>query len=235
MRVLVVEDNEDDLVLIREYLSRVQGEAIHVGHATDLGACIASLAMERHDCVLLDLGLPDSQGLSTLTRARQESPDLPFVVLTGNEDRELGLKAVRCGAQDYLAKGDLNPALLEKTIRYAIARQKSQGEREVLMEQVKASMTRFRTLVEFSLDGIVIANQAGRVRFVNPSAKRMLGTEDEKLIKEHVSRPGLVADGTTPVRTACPGLSPGAMELRTARIEWAGEPALLIWLRAVQS
>lgn len=233
MRLLLVEDNNDDVVLVGEYLAAAEAEPMDVRHASTLRECISCLAAENYDCVLLDLGLPDSQGLSTLIKARQESPHLPFVVLTGNEDRELGLKAVRCGAQDYLAKGDVNAALLEKTIRYSVARQKSQGERGVLLEQVKASMTRFRTLVEHSIDGIVIVDQAGRLRFANPSAKQMLGSEDDQIVEKHVRELTVPPDGTTPVCIRSPRGASGTIELRTAQIDWVGEPSYLIWLRAV--
>ncbi|MEM9771046.1 MAG: EAL domain-containing protein [Cyanobacteria bacterium P01_D01_bin.73] len=92
------------------------------------------------DVVLLDLSLPDSQGLATVSRLSEAIPSVPIVVLTNFKDDELALDAIRCGAQDYLVKGKLHPEVLSRAIRYAIERKRTEEElkhvNETLEEQV---------------------------------------------------------------------------------------------------
>jgi two-component sensor histidine kinase len=109
-------------------------------HAPRLEAALDRLRCERYDIVLLDLQLPDAQGFETFAKTQVRAPHLPIVVLTGNEDRELALKAVRHGAQDYLVKGRFDTDLLVRAMRYAIQRKQTEEElrnhREHLAELV---------------------------------------------------------------------------------------------------
>jgi two-component system cell cycle sensor histidine kinase/response regulator CckA len=87
--------------------------------------------------VLLDLGLPDSQGLATLTRTQQAAKSLPIVVLTGQNDRAFAVEAVRSGAQDYLVKGRFDGDLLARTLYYAVERNRAQKEIRRLNEELE--------------------------------------------------------------------------------------------------
>lgn len=122
LRVLLIEDNPIDTQVIREYLARPEEVQIELEHAERLSTALARLPDGHFDCVLLDLNLPDSSGLETLARIHERNPDLPMLVLTGLSPREFGLQAVKAGAQDYLAKDDLEPRVLVRAIRYAIER-----------------------------------------------------------------------------------------------------------------
>src|SRR5439155_19771306 len=119
--VLLVEDNLADARLVKQLL-RETGEAIALTHAGDLSQAIGYLKQQGFNAMLLDLGLPDSEGLATFTRAHAEAPDAPIVVLTGLHDEDLAVKALREGAQDYLVKGQVDGRLLYHAIRYAIER-----------------------------------------------------------------------------------------------------------------
>ena len=104
----------------------------------------------KYDVVFLDLGLPESLGIETLSSFLKEASDLPVIVLTAQDDLDLGVESIKRGAQDYIVKGDMTPALLEKVIRYAIERkrsivqlehrnseiQKALHEREVLLKEI---------------------------------------------------------------------------------------------------
>jgi signal transduction histidine kinase len=116
--ILVIEDGRVDFETVRAVLS----VSMRVYQATTLGAGIGMVEEVQPDCVLLDLGLPDSEGVETLERLLRASPDLPVVVLTGRDDEGLGSTLVQAGAQDYLAKGDVRPSVLLRTIRHAIER-----------------------------------------------------------------------------------------------------------------
>jgi PAS domain S-box-containing protein len=122
LRVLLVEDNPGDVDLIREYLPRDGLVSFEVRHAARLATAVEFLEAEHFDLVLLDLGLPDSAGLDTVRDMRRQAPDLPIVVLTGNDDERTGLAAIQEGAQDYVVKGQVASVLLSRVLRYALER-----------------------------------------------------------------------------------------------------------------
>jgi diguanylate cyclase (GGDEF)-like protein len=133
IRVLIVEDNPADARLIREHLSgaRVTGTlapAFQWVLADRLAAGLARLAEGGIDAVLLDLSLPDSQGLDTFVKAQAQAPDVPMVVLTGLDDEAVALQAMQAGAQDYLVKGQIDRSLLGRAIRYAVERHRLQAD-----------------------------------------------------------------------------------------------------------
>lgn len=122
MHVLLIEDNEDDAVLIRDALSEQTGETFTVDWADRLETGLARLASARADAVLVDLSLPDNQGLEIVDEVRKQRHDAPVVVLTGLDDEAVAERALRRGAQDYLVKGRLTADGLRRAIRYAVGR-----------------------------------------------------------------------------------------------------------------
>jgi signal transduction histidine kinase/CheY-like chemotaxis protein len=144
MRVLLVEDNEDDALLIRESLCDAN---IQLEHADRLSSAFERLASSGFDAVLLDLSLPDARGLESIRRVRCEVPRIPIVVLTGLNDEEMAVKAVEHGAQDYLIKGQVDGALLTRSLRYAVQRHKAE---ETLKERNRELLA-LRTISETTL------------------------------------------------------------------------------------
>jgi signal transduction histidine kinase/DNA-binding response OmpR family regulator len=132
MRILLVEDNPGDARLIEEYLSEFGGPRAELVRATRLSDAQEALARGGVDLLLLDLDLPDSSGLATLTSLATATVDVPVVVLTGMEDGDVAVEALRLGAQDYLVKQRLDPADLETSIRYAVERKRLQREEQLL-------------------------------------------------------------------------------------------------------
>ena len=125
VRLLVVEDSPDDVELIRAKLDGVASSGPFVIESVDrLSAAMRRL--KSTDVILLDLGLPDAHGLEGVIRLASEAPEMPFVVLTGREDADLGLRAVREGAQDFLLKDKVDGALLDRSLRYAIERKRAE-------------------------------------------------------------------------------------------------------------
>jgi len=120
--ILLVEDNPGDERLLMEVVKDAGTLALSVEIRRDLESALKSAEALHPDIVLLDLNLPDSKGLFTFLRFRQSLPRLPVVVLTGIEDEELGVQAVKEGAEDFLTKADLSPRLLARSVRYAIER-----------------------------------------------------------------------------------------------------------------
>ena len=136
--ILLVEDNPGDVRLLREMLAGAEDDSFHVENTQSLAEGLDRLSRGGVDVLLLDLGLPDSSGLDTFSQVRACAPVVPTIVLTGLDDEEVGVRAVRDGAQDYLIKGELRRDLLVRAIRYAIERQRSEAE----IRQLNADLER---------------------------------------------------------------------------------------------
>jgi len=120
--VLLVEDNQGDADLVR--LRLVESDPpVKVDCARRLSEALKTLAAKKPSLVLLDLNLPDSRGAETFRRVLEKAPDVPVVILSGQDDETLAMKAVHLGVQDYLIKGDITSKHLERALRYAIERQ----------------------------------------------------------------------------------------------------------------
>ena len=119
-KLLLVEDNPSDARLVRELLREPGSTPVAVTLAERMDAAVEHMRHEGFGAIILDLNLPDSRGLETLSRAHQEASDAPILVLTGFDDEELAAAAVRSGAQDYLVKGELTSRSLERSLRYAL-------------------------------------------------------------------------------------------------------------------
>jgi DNA-binding response OmpR family regulator len=140
VRVLLVEDNPGDARLFREALraAAALGDPIDVAHVGTLAGALSAIGETLPDAVLLDLGLPESQGLETFIRVRDAAPSLPVVVLSGLDDEETAVRAVRAGAQDYLVKGEVDGRLVERSVRYAVERRRAEREHARLLGEQAA-------------------------------------------------------------------------------------------------
>lgn len=129
--VLLVEDNPTDVLLLQEVFRDLPGEKVQIDQADHLTKALALLEAKDFDAVLLDLGLPDSQGLDTFLRLHSKHSDVPVLVLTALEDEEVGLRSLRTGAQDFIIKGRIQPLALVRALRFAVERAEAQRvERE---------------------------------------------------------------------------------------------------------
>jgi diguanylate cyclase (GGDEF)-like protein len=128
LRVLSVEDNPGDAILVREMLRDASPDGFVLQNADRLSTAVACLLDDAVDCVLLDLSLPDAEGLEALAQVRTVALDVPIIVLTGRSDEVLAVQAVHEGAQDYLIKGQVDARLLSRSINYAIERKRAEVE-----------------------------------------------------------------------------------------------------------
>jgi MinD-like ATPase involved in chromosome partitioning or flagellar assembly/ActR/RegA family two-component response regulator len=124
-KILLIEDNPADARLIQETLSGVNGAGMDLWWADRLSTGLERLAEGEVSVVLLDLTLPDSQGLDTLAKLRAQAPDVPVIVVTGLDDEDLAMQAARDGAQDYVTKSSVNPRAMARLIRFTIERHRS--------------------------------------------------------------------------------------------------------------
>jgi signal transduction histidine kinase len=149
-QVLLIEDNPGDADLVR--LRLVEGKSpVSVNCVSRLADGLASLTVETPSVVLLDLNLPDSRGAETFRRVRDHAPHVPVVVLSGQDDEALAMKAVNQGVQDYLVKGDISSKHLERAIRYAVERQGLLRALEIAQKQQIDFKNRFLSHVSHEL------------------------------------------------------------------------------------
>ena len=130
IHILLVEDDDGDALLVEELLS-VSGALVEIVRAQTLGDARRE-KLDRIDCVLLDLDLPDAQGLAALHRLKADRADLSVLVLTGFDDERRGVEAVGAGAQDYLIKGQIDGQGLARAVRYAVERRRADEARQQL-------------------------------------------------------------------------------------------------------
>ena len=123
LSLLLVEDDRADAVLVEELIAEAVDD-IRVVWAQSMAHAERELASARPDCVLLDLNLPDANGMDALDRIAQYDVTVPIVVLTGLNDEYFGASAVAAGAQDYLVKGRVEPEMLRRALLYAIERKR---------------------------------------------------------------------------------------------------------------
>ena len=126
IRVLLVEDVPVIAKVTQRMLLHVGGGRYVVSHKLNLGDALAAVAGEDFEIILLDLNLPDSQGLDTLSRVAEAAPAVPIVVMTATESEETGLRAVQLGAQDFLVKGHFTESALQRSMMYSIERHRLQ-------------------------------------------------------------------------------------------------------------
>src|SRR5918998_16716 len=208
IRILLVEDNPGDARLVEILLSEVETPRFGITHVERLEEAVEHLRSSEFEVILLDLSLPDSSGLETVSRTRAAAPRTPMVVLSGQDDEETALRAVQQGAQDYLIKGQGDGNLIARTIRYAIERQRAE-------EALRESEERFRLLVEGVSDyAIFMLGPAGRVVSWNEGAERIKGYQVWEIIGEHFS----VFYGAEDVERGHP-----EEELRVAAVEGRNE------------
>ena len=128
VKILLIEDNLAEVRLIKEAIADAAEAEFNLEHVSELAPGLKRLSEGGISVVLLDLSLPDSRGLETLTSVLAHSPGVPVVVLTGLYDSDLGIKAVREGAQNYLVKSDTNGEEIWREVRFAIERSRTKGE-----------------------------------------------------------------------------------------------------------
>lgn len=128
IKVLLIEDNDADARFISEMFKEIKTKKYETSHAKRLDEGLRLLDDDSFDVLLLDLSLPDSTGLETFEKAYNYEPELPIVILSGLDDEEVAVRAVREGAQDYLMKGEVSGRLLSRAISYAIERQNVEKE-----------------------------------------------------------------------------------------------------------
>jgi signal transduction histidine kinase len=146
-RILLFEDSPSDRLLVREALNDAKDFPFTLTEVSRLAEGTAHLQKETFDVILLDLGLTDSQGVTTFTKLHGQFPGSPVVILTGLSDEVVARAAAKAGAQDFLSKDNLQPSLLTRAINYAIERQRVLTELTESRQQLSDLNTHLEQLV----------------------------------------------------------------------------------------
>lgn len=163
--ILLIEDDADTARIIQLLFGRDEFETERVHQ---LSSGLARIAKGGIDVVLLDLSLPDSQGLETLRRTLEGAPDVPIIALTATSDEAVVLTALQLGAQDYLIKGEVNRHLLVRAVRYAIERHRAEMS-------FRGGEERFRIVAETASDAILTIVPDGTILFASLAAEQIFG------------------------------------------------------------
>lgn len=169
--VLLIEVNPGDARLLREMFREAGAEAIELIHFSSMGEAEKYLTERLVDIILLDPGLPDSQGLESVRRIRVAAPWIPLVVLTGLDDDTFAAQALRDGAQDYLIKNQIEPRGLMRALRYANERNRLEQMKDDFVATVSHELRTPLTSISGSL-ALLMNNAAGQLP---DSAARLLG------------------------------------------------------------
>ena len=168
MAILIVEDEPGDHALVVNYLGhksfRHGADVPNLVWAKSLGEGLAAAQGTRFDMVLLDLSLPDSAGVQTVSAMTAALPGTPVVVLTGHDDDELAMAALGAGAQDFLVKGEFDQRSLGRALRYAMAR-----------SVLESRLHLFEVALNSAANGIVITDIDGRIEWANQAFAQMTG------------------------------------------------------------
>src|ERR1700731_2371197 len=158
--LLLVEDNHGDARLLREMFNEQGSHETDLTHVACMGDAEQHLATSSVDIILLDLGLPDAQGLEAVRRARAAAPSIPLVVLTGLDDESLATQALQQGAQDYLIKGQIDTRGLLRALRYAVERKILERLKDSFVASVSHELRTPLTSISGSL-ALLILKAAG--------------------------------------------------------------------------
>ncbi len=232
MKILIVEDDPNDTLLIKRTFARSPMATFDATYSVSLRAAVEALQCNHYDLALVDMGLPEANGIDSFLQLRRHAKDLPIVVMTGQEDEELAVSLVQHGAQDYLVKGAFDDQLLIRCIRYAYERHKLYTKLVRRTEELQASRAHIREIIENNGDGILVIDHQGIVRFANPAAEALFGRGPGDMPGDKIDFPTTTGKVTDFVIDNGSG-SHVDTEIRMVEIDWEGERVLLASIRDV--
>lgn len=215
VNVLLVEDNPGDALLIRVMMTKAGNSRFAMERAERLGDALTRLDKGGIGVVLLDLSLPDSQGLETFSRLYQRAPHIPILVLTGHDDESIAVRAVNLGAQDYLVKGQVDGPVLLRSMLHAL-------ERKRITEALRENEQRYKLLIESTSDYIytvTVVNGVPTATVHGPGCEAVTGYRPRDYECDHTlwfrmiheaDRPAVLADA----KRAVDGLPTAPLEHR---------------------
>ncbi len=174
-KIAVIEDDEDDYLIIKDYITEIEGKSFTVDWFQDYNSAIEAIKNKEYHLYFVDYFLGHKTGLDLLDAAAELNCDEPIILLTGLGNKAIDIKAMERGATDYLVKNDLSTEKLERSIRYAL-------ERSKFLKELKAREVKYRTLFESSKDAVFITDDQLNFSEVNDAAVELLGYSENELV-----------------------------------------------------
>ncbi|KJH69587.1 hybrid sensor histidine kinase/response regulator [Aliterella atlantica] len=171
IKVLLIEDNPGDARLLQELLMEAKPVQFELKQVDRLSQGLQQLQENDFNVILLDLSLPDTQGLETFVKLHDRARNTPIVVITGLNDETVAISAVQLGAQDYLLKDQVNSDVFARSIRYAIERKRAEQK---IREQA--------ALLDIATDAILVRDLTSRILFWNKGAEHLYGWSAETVL-----------------------------------------------------
>jgi diguanylate cyclase (GGDEF)-like protein/PAS domain S-box-containing protein len=196
-QLLLVEDNPGDARLIQEMFNEQGTNNTELIRVASLSEAEKLLSERAFDLILLDLGLPDSQGLDAVRRAHAVAPRVPLVVLTGMDDESLAAQCLQVGAQDYLIKGQIETRGLLRALRYAVERKNM--EEALFVEKERAQVT-----LNCIGDAVICTDAAGNITFLNIVAEKMTSWSRQEAAGRPMAEVFRILDANTRETTPSP-------------------------------
>src|SRR6188768_1055806 len=174
-KIAVIEDDEDDYLIIKDYITDIEGKSFTIDWFQDYNSAIEAIKNKEYHLYFVDYFLGHKTGLDLLDAAAELNCDEPIILLTGLGNKAIDIKAMERGATDYLVKNDLSTEKLERCIRYAL-------ERSSFLKELKAREAKYRTLFESSKDAVFITDDQLNFSEVNDAAVELLGYSEDELV-----------------------------------------------------
>lgn len=197
IKILLVEDNLSYSKLVEKMLSQSGSPGIITRCVDTLSKGLNALKRNELDFVLLDLKLPDADGLGTFKSVRKHSPDTPVIVLTVMSDEEKAVEAVKLGAQDYLIKGEVDSRQLTRSIRYAVERQREINKRKQIDDALSQERERLSVTLRSIGDGVIATDTEGKIELFNRVAEKFTGWSQGDALGKNIEDIFLIVDEET--------------------------------------
>ncbi|MFQ5794929.1 MAG: HD domain-containing phosphohydrolase [Candidatus Bipolaricaulia bacterium] len=229
LRVLIVEDSEDDTELLMRELRR-NGYDLVFERVDTPEAMNATLDKQSWDIVIADHAMPNFSAPAALTLLQNRGLDLPFIIVSGAISEDVAVAAMKAGAHDYIMKDNLTRLIpaIERELREAEERR----ERKRAEQALRAREASFRNVITGNADGIIIIDRKGVIHFVNPAAEALLDRKAEEFIDELFGFP-VVAGETMELDIIRRDQDVRVAEMRVVETEWEGKSAYLASLRDI--
>jgi len=177
VRILIVDDDEDDYFIISEYINKIEGQEFVIDWCNMYSEAADKICSDQYDLYFVDYLLGAKTGLELIQQSIKNNCEEPFILLTGNGNRLIDMKAMESGAVDYLVKGELSVEKLERCIRYSL-------ERTSYLKALRASESKFRNIFEQSKDTLFTADEKLLFREVNNASFTLLGYSKDELLSK---------------------------------------------------
>jgi two-component system cell cycle sensor histidine kinase/response regulator CckA len=227
LRILIIEDSEDDTILLTRKLRQSGYEPLYERVDTRK-KMEESLKKQSWDLILCDYSMPNFNAVEALKLLQKSGLDIPFIIISGTIGEDIAVEAVKAGASDYMLKDNLIRLL--PAIDRELRELKNRRARKLAEEALIKSEQNLQNIISASMDGVVVVDENGIVYFVNPAAEKMFGREKNKLVGSVFGHPAIAGE-VIQIDIAKPDGEIVVADMRTVETTWEGKHCFLTILR----